>query len=137
MNTDRHQVDCGYWYETENGIRYEGDLTFNGACYKNLEAWRSGTGVIYISEYNLCEQNDDSLCLWTRETWLAYVRNRIRNDYSDCSFVDEMVADDKFIEWLAEDCLNNSDWQDLSTTFYEFDYNGDWVLDCWEEWRHK
>lgn len=135
MSTEKHEVDCGFWYKTENGIQYEGDVTFNGLCYKNLEAWRTGIGVIYIGEFSLLEENKE--LYWTRENWMSYVKNRIGFDYKDYDFVNEMTSDDKFIEWIAEDCLNNSDWQDLSTTFDEFDYNGDWVLNCWEDWKNK
>ena len=48
-----------------------------------------------------------------------------------------MIADDKFIEMLAYDILCNADWQDLSTLLDDYEYNGDWIIDNWEDWKSR
>ena len=49
--------------------RYEGGRTDNGWCYKSAEAWRTGVGVIYISEATL---NEGEAGGWTKKEWLEY-----------------------------------------------------------------
>ena len=52
-------------------------------------------------------------------------------------FFAEMIADDNFIEMLAYDILYNADWQDLSTLLDDYDNNGDWIIDNWEDWKSR
>ena len=123
--------------------KYIGGETDNGVCYKDLSAWESGRGLIYISEYNLQDINDktddiDILELsWDKESWVSWVKSEIAYKYSDLECINEMVNCKEFIESLAYDCLCNADWQDLSTLLEEYDYNDDWVLDNWNEWKNK
>lgn len=51
----RQDVTYGYKEITENGVKYFGGQTDQGECYMDLEAWKNGSGVIYISEYTLID----------------------------------------------------------------------------------
>ena len=134
----RIYVTIGY-KEVEEGkpTRYYGDYSDNGEFYKDLEAWRKGEGVIYIGEYELGDYQEGDKKeseLWTKDSWIEWVRNFVRVNYASVfDWGKEAMNDTDFIESLAYDCLYNSDWQDLSTILEEFDYNGDWVEACWEE----
>ena len=101
-------------------------------------------GVIYIGEYDLQELEDDfnsgkdidTSKLWTKTTWTKWVKDYIADNYKNEVDIDKILNDDEFIEYLALDCLNNADWQDLSTLLNEYEYNNDWVYDNWE-WYQK
>ena len=136
-------------YEADNGtmltdvdgkVWYHGDVGGNGEYYKDLNAWRTGKGVIYIGEYELEDLKNEVTCtLWTRDNWLNWVTYQIECNYSEHEEFNAIIACDEFIEMLAYDCLQNADWQDLSTLFNDYDYNNDWVLDNWNEYKktHK
>lgn len=132
------ETECG-GYSVENGVyKFKGDSTENGWCFKDYSAWKNNTGVIYIGEYQLSDYNEGECSyddLWTRESWINFVRDTIRSNYSDIPDIEELLACDDFISGLAYDCFEWCDWQDLSTMLYEFDYNDDWVLDNWEEYK--
>ena len=136
-------------YEADNGtmlkdiegkVYYHGDYGENGAYYKDLNAWNTNKGVIYISEGDLddiANEIDDDTNLWTRESWVAWVKEHITINYQDEDCYQEMIECTEFIESLAYDCLYNADWQDLSTLLNDYDYNDDWVMTNWEEWKNK
>ena len=119
--------------------KYVGGQTENGVCYKDLDAWERGgyDDVIYISEYNLEEPIHNNYGRWTKPALLAHIRTHIEDYYKEEDFFDEMIADDKFIEMLAYDILCNADWQDLSTLLDDYDNNGDWIIDNWEDWKNN
>lgn len=134
--------DYGYYHRSAyiNDTKYEGEQTENGICYKNLSAWEQNNGVIYISEYELEDYNNGDVKhedLWTKESWTKWVRDFIYDNYKNETDVDKILADNKFIEMIAFDVLQNADWQDLSTLLNEYDYNGEWLYDNWEEWKHN
>jgi hypothetical protein len=132
-NRNGHYGNGGYG-------QYVGEQTENGICYKNLSAWEQNNGVIYISEYELEDYNNGDVKhedLWTKESWTKWVRDFIYDNYKNETDVDKMLADNKFIEQIAFDVLQNADWQDLSTLLNEYDYNGEWLYDNWEEWKHN
>lgn len=136
-------------YEADNGtmlkdiegnVYYHGDYGENGAYYKDLNAWNTNKGVIYISEGDLDDitnEMSDNTNLWTRESWIKWVTDFIYDNYGKEEGCTEMLADTKFIESLAYDCLDNADWQDLSTLLNEYDYNNNWVWANWEDWQNK
>lgn len=136
-------------YEADNGtmlkdiegkVYYHGDYGENGAYYKDLNAWNTNKGVIYISEGDLddiANEISDDNTLWTRESWVAWVKEHITINYQDEDCYQEMIECTEFIESLAYDCLYNADWQDLSTLLNDYDYNDDWVMTNWEEWKNK
>lgn len=92
-------------------VKYNGGETDNGICYKDLDAWQKGEGVIYISEYGL--DADDTDEHWTKKSWLAWVK-----DACECEGI---PTDEDFIEYIAECILHECDWQDLSTMLEEID----------------
>lgn len=136
-------------YEADNGtmlkdiegkVYYHGDYGENGAYYKDLNAWNTNKGVIYISEGDLddiANEISDNTNLWTKESWVAWVKEHITINYQDEDCYQEMIECTEFIESLAYDCLYNADWQDLSTLLNDYDYNDDWVMTNWEEWKNK
>ena len=140
-------------YEADNGtmlkdidgkVYYHGDYGENGAYYKDLNAWNTNKGVIYISEYNLHifdrQKKDitDSDCnLWTKQSWVEYIKEYIEDNYSDCDEYQNMISSSEFIEKIAYDCLCNADWQDLSTIFLECEYNDDFILNNWYIFSNK
>jgi hypothetical protein len=136
-------------YEADNGtmlkdiegkVYYHGDYGENGAYYKDLNAWNTNKGVIYISEGDLddiANEISDNANLWTKESWVAWVKEHITINYQDEDCYQEMIECTEFIESLAYDCLYNADWQDLSTLLNDYDYNDDWVMTNWEEWKNK
>lgn len=141
-----HEVTNGCMLKYSEGVTfYEGDTGVNGNYYKDLNAWENGVGVIYIGE---CELNDldsdfeafgkyDTSNLWTKDSWVAWVKEHITNNYQDEECYQEMIECTDFIESLAYDCLYNADWLDLSTLLNDYDYNEDWVLDNWNDWKRQ
>ena len=136
-------------YEADNGtmlkdiegkVCYHGEYGENGLYYKDLNAWNTNKGVIYISEGDLddiANEMGDDTNLWTKESWVAWVKEHITINYQDEDCYQEMIECTEFIESLAYDCLYNADWQDLSTLLNDYDYNDDWVMTNWEEWKNK
>lgn len=136
-------------YEADNGtmlkdiegkVYYHGEYGENGKYYKDLNAWNTNKGVIYISEGDLddiANEISDNTNLWTKESWVAWVKEHITINYQDEECYQEMIECTEFIESLAYDCLYNADWQDLSTLLNDYDYNDDWVMTNWEEWKNK
>ena len=116
----RIDVTCGYREEYDNGeVRYFGEATFNGDCYKDLDAFNKGEGVIYIGEYSLADlENGDDATLWTKDMLLAEVRETLEREYPE-----EMAANEQFVEFLAAVVLETCDWQELSTYLYELTYD--------------
>lgn len=142
MNKEnKHYVDCGCWYIDENGkTHYEGEDTNNGICYKDYRAWKENKGVIYISEYTLIDFSRGDIPesdLWTRESWMQYVKEELKRCYSDETCFQEMISDDEFISLIAYDAFDMADWQDLSTAFDSFDCNGDWILTNWDLYKEN
>ena len=135
------EVDCGYWTKDKFGIvTYHGEQTDNGMVYKNLKAWELCNGVIYIGEYQLNDLNNgevDPNHLWTRDTWFNWVKDYIKSMYNENEEFENIIKCDEFIESLALDCLENADWQDLSTLLNDYEYNEDWVMTNWEDWKNK
>jgi hypothetical protein len=140
-----YQAYLGEYSENSSGFKeYKGDMTDNGECFKDYHAWKTGKGIIYMSEGELedFEPADDSVNAekyWTRDSWIQYVRKHIRGSYDTTEDfdVEEVVRDTEFIEGIAEDILNICDWQDLSTGLYECDYNGNFIDDNWIDYKNR
>lgn len=135
------EVTIGYKEVAPNGVEtYFGDETEQGQCYKNLQAFENGLGVIYISEGDLEEENCNSLNinLWTRATWIEYVREQclqsfgkeIYENVKNCDFM-------PFIEHCALSILQDCDWQDLSTLLEEHLQYGDWFEEMMKSYLNK
>ena len=123
----RQDVTYGYKEITENGVKYFGGQTDQGECYKDLEAWKNGSGVIYISEYTLIDLDNGTASeedLWTRESWLKWVKD-------DFAFYGNEYPDE-FAEHIAQCVLEMCDWQDLTTLYSEIN-----IEECYEYWKEK
>jgi hypothetical protein len=125
----------GSFLKTNSGEKiYYGDYTDNGECYKDLSAWKSGEGVIYISEYQLKDLEEgvvEEHELWTKQTWFDWVKDEV----SAYLYTEENISDD-FIEYIALDILELADWQDLTTLFNELEQT-EWLEDNYMEWKEN
>ena len=147
---ERIEKDYGYLVK-ENGevYNYEGGHTDNGFVYKDYNAFKSGLGICYISEYELedldekladlevCHENsgmtDDEYwderaeilehCGETRQSIIDQVRDAFGDDY--------MLTDEQ-VEYFAGDVFELADWAYISTylaenfdldDLIEFDHN--------------
>ena len=125
------EVTIGYKEGAPNGVEtYFGDETEQGQCYKNLQAFENGLGVIYIGEYELEEGNCESTnpTLWTRSSWIEYVKQKCEDDLGKEKIHEISDEGDyfDFIETCALSILQDCDWQDLSTLLEEHLQYGDW-----------
>lgn len=110
----RIDVEIGYRIENGTDVKYFGDNTDNGYCYKDTNAWNNG-GVIYICENALQDAEQGFFCLkWTKKDWLDWVREEIERW--------ELKGwNENFVEELALSVLQQCDWQELSTRLNEVD----------------
>lgn len=116
MSSKEYKETVGYRTTDISGkVVYHGGQTDDGICYKDLEAWETGDGVIYISEYGLDAKPQET---WTRESLLAFLRIELE-DRGICVENTDLVV-------IAEDLLDNAEWQDLSTLWNERIYNEDY-----------
>ena len=125
------EVTIGYNEVAPNGVEtYFGDETEQGQCYKNLQAFENGLGVIYIGEYELEEGNCESTnpTLWTRSSWIEYVKEKCEEELGKEKIHEISDEGDyfDFIETCALSILQDCDWQDLSTLLEEHLQYGDW-----------
>ena len=145
---ERIEKDCGYLLMEDGKIYgYEGGQTDNGFVYKDYNAFKTGVGVCYISEYGLeyledklagLDQRERSLtgeeylaeradilanCGETRQSIIAQVRDAFGDDY--------MLTDGQ-VEYFAGDVFELADWASVATylaenfdldDLIEFDHN--------------
>ena len=147
---ERIEKDYGYLVK-ENGevYNYEGGHTDNGFVYKDYNAFKSGLGICYISEYEL-EDLDEKLadldaryensgmtddeywderaeilehCGETRQSIIDQVRDAFGDDY--------MLTDEQ-VKYFAGDVFQLADWACIATylaenfdldDLIEFDHN--------------
>lgn len=139
--TIRIETTIGYKEVATNGVEtYFGDYTDNGQCYKNLQAFENGLGVIYISEGELEDGNCNSLNanLWTRSSWVEYVREQCLQSFGKeiyekvekCDFM-------PFIEHCALSILQDCDWQDLSTLLEEHLQYSYYFEEMWKSFENN
>lgn len=125
---ERIAVTCGFKEIAEDGtIKYIEDSTDNGYCYKDMDAWKSGVGVIYISEAEfegLADMTMDIDDLYTRESWIDEV----------VRYFGENTYPRAFYEYFAECVLQTVDWQCLTTLMSEWEDDIDEDYEYWE--RH-
>lgn len=132
---EKIQKDCGY-VVTEDGIivNYEGGSTDNGVVFKDSEAFETGVGICYISEYGLEELEDKLDELNQRKPWLTaedYLAER-KNILENCgetrqsiidqvreAFGDDYLMTDKQVDYYAEDVFKLADWACISTYLAE------------------
>ena len=135
------EVTIGYKEVADNGVEtYFVDYTDNGQCYKNLQAFENGLGVIYISESELEDGNCNSLNvdLWTRASWIEYVREQCLQSFGKEIYENVEKSDFMpFIEHCALSILQDCDWQDLSTLLEEHLQYGDYFEEMWESFENN
>lgn len=133
-------INATIGYRTiDNGVvKYYGGETDNGICYKDLNAWESGEGVIYIGEYSL-DANDIDFCIddhWTAKSWLQYVKDMIAwHNFEEVNSLTP-IEKDLLAEWIAENCLHECNWQDLSTMLEDWGWE-DCIDDIMQEIHTK
>lgn len=136
----RTEVTIGYKEVNPNGIEtYFGDYTDNGMCYKNEQAFENGLGVIYIGEHELQDSDCDSTntTLWTRTTWIEYVRKEFVRSLGDELHNIEESDFMPFIGYCALSILQDCDWQDLSTLLEERTQYGNYFEEMWESFKYN
>jgi hypothetical protein len=135
------EVTIGYKEVAHNGVEtYFGDYTDNGQCYKNLQAFENGLGVIYISEGELEDGNCNSLnsTLWTRTSWIEYVREQCLQSFGKEIYENVEKSDFMpFIEHCALSILQDCDWQDLSTLLEEHLQYGEYFENMLESYLNE
>ncbi len=135
----------------ENGevYNYDGGQTDNGFVYKDYEAFKSGLGICYISEYEL-EDLDEKLAglearyensgMTDEEYWderaeilehCGETRQSIIDQVRD-AFGDDYMLTDEQVEYFAVDVFGLADWACIATylaenfdldDLIEFDHN--------------
>ena len=147
---ERIEKDCGYLL-MENGeiYGYEGGQTDNGFVYKDYEAFKTGTGVCYISEYGLQHLHEELADLEARyensgmtddEYWderadilanCGETRQSIIDQVRE-AFGDDYMLTDEQVEYFAGDVFELADWASVATylaenfdldDLIEFDHN--------------
>lgn len=117
-------------------FNYEGGNTGEGYVYKDSDAFRSGEGICYISEYGLEELNYNltELEMLYKNSEISYEkyqseRNKILSTCGETrqtiieqvkdAFSDNCLMTDEQVEDFAEDVFNIADWAYISTYLAE------------------
>jgi hypothetical protein len=125
------EVTIGEIRYDDNGniIGYEGGSTENGVCFKDEEAFKSGKGVCYISEYGLDDLHEKLGDLTTRygngdvsDEEFRKLRDEVLNDknivYTRKEFID--LVDGEVFAPLAEQLFYECDWEYPETKLEEW-----------------
>lgn len=138
--TERIEKDYGFLILQDGKIYdYEGGQTDQGEVYKDTEAFASGKGVCYISEYGLSELHENLADLEARyansdmtdeEYWaeredilsaFGETRQSIINQVRE-AFQDDYMLTEKQVEYIAAMALYEADWSCITTVI---------TNDCW------
>lgn len=147
---ERIEKDCGYLVK-ENGeiYNYEGGHTDNGFVYKDYNAFKSGLGICYISEYELEEleeeltdlqsqyenSNMDEEIYWEERRYILSQHGETRKSIIDqvrYAFGEQYLLTDEQVEYFASDVFQLADWACIATylaenfdldDLIEFDHN--------------
>ena len=134
----------------ENGevCNYEGGHTDEGFVYKDYEAFKSGTGICYISEYGLEDLDEKLTDLEARYENSGMTDEEYRNERAEIlehcgetrqsiidqvrdAFGDNYMLTDEQIEYFADDVFGLANWAYIATylsesfdldDFIEFDH---------------
>ena len=132
---EKIEKDYGYVVaEDGNIVNYEGGSTDNGWVFKDYEAFETGVGICYISEYGLEELEDKLDELNQRKPWLTaedYLAERkkiletcgeTRQSIIDQvreAFGDDYLMTDEQVEAFADDVFGLADWTCIATYLAE------------------
>lgn len=145
---ERIEKDYGYMLKDRTGVTYyHGGSTDNGVVYKDYEAFKTGVGICYISEYGLEDLEDKLEELDQRKRFLTgdeyrderaeilehcgETRQSIIDQVRD-AFGDDYMLTDEQVEYFAGDAFELADWAYISTylcenfdldDLIEFDHN--------------
>lgn len=113
---------------------YHGGSTDNGVVYKDYEAFKSGEGICYISEFGLEELEDKLEQLETRRQFLSgeeyeeeraiilancgETRQSIIEQVRE-AFGDDYMMTDEQVAYFAEDAFGLADWASICTYLAE------------------
>lgn len=135
--TERIEKDFGYLILKDGKpYNYEGGNTDQGVVYKDYEAFRTGVGVCYISEYGLEEMDENLVDLEARyansdmtdeEYWkdrerILAVAGETRQTIIDQvreAFGDDYLMTDEQVAYFAEDVFGLADWAYIATYLAE------------------
>lgn len=123
------EVTCGFKFvdEHNNIVGYDGGNTFNGYCYKDEDAFKSGEGICYISEYELEDLKEDidnldslyNIGELSKEEYEGELSELLCNcGWTRKDFI-SLVGGKDFIK-VAEHIFYSVDWQCPITYFTEF-----------------
>ena len=132
---ERIEKDYGYMLKDKTGVTYyHGGSTDNGVVYKDSEAFKTGVGICYISEYGLEELEEKLDELNQRKQWLTaedYLAER-KKILEECgetrqsiidqvreAFGDDYLMTDKQVEAFADDVFGLADWACIATYLAE------------------
>lgn len=132
---ERIEKDYGYLVKENDEIcNYEGGQTDNGFVYKDSEAFKSGVGICYISEYELEDLEYALEELEQRKKWLTaedYLAER-KKILEECGETRQSIIDqvrdtfglqylltDKQVDYFAEDVFELADWAGIATYLAE------------------
>ena len=112
-------VDYGYRLEDDNGniIAYNGGATDQGWVYKDYDAWKSGAGICYISEYGLEDYEEEAERL-SGDELVRFLKDNTSIGYTRQDLIDLCGGD----ESLAESLFYDLDWQYPETLLAEQNY---------------
>lgn len=147
---ERIEKDCGYLLMEDGEVRdYEGGQTDNGFVYKDYNAFKTGVGVCYISEYGLQHlheeladlesqyenSNMDEDVYWEERRYILSQHGETRQSIIDQvreAFGDDYMLTDGQVEYFAGDVFELADWASVATylaenfdldDLIEFDHN--------------
>lgn len=141
---EKIEKDCGCVVVSDGRIvDYEGGNTDNGVVFKDYEAFRTGKGICYISEYgleelhqrltdlnfrhdNITDENDEDFLPDKEyeedmESILAEcgeTRQSIIDQVQE-AFGDDYLMTDEQVEYFAEDVFQIADWACIATYLAE------------------
>lgn len=134
---ERIEKDYGYLVK-ENGeiYNYDGGHTDNGFVYKDYEAFKTGIGVCYISEYELEELQEELADLqaqyensdmdegvyWEERRYILSKHGETRKSIIDqvrYAFGKQYLLTDEQVEYFASDVFQLADWAYISTYLCE------------------
>lgn len=141
---EKIEKDCGCII-IENGkiVDYEGGNTDSGVVFKDYEAFKSGKGICYISEYGLVDLHQnlsrlefrhDSITDENDEDFLPdkEYEEDMANILAECgetrqsiidqvreAFGDDYLLTDEQVEYFAEDVFELADWAYIATYLAE------------------
>ena len=109
---------------------YELESTFNGYCYKDIEAFKSKKGICYIPEYNTLNQDYDTeykIPYGKENEYSCYTYEDIRNEVKDELAINysEYNYTEKDIDNITEIVFDIVDWQHPSSLLAEINWSED------------